>query len=714
MIIKDILDVSFCADQTKFKFIIIFLKLKNLLKDKLLEGISGGRLSSNRLASVLLDVVSKGQFFSASRRELAAYLVSNSVHKKLIGENIETPTVENVNFLDFRFLGLTLGGIKKYPVRNDSLKYGLSFLKDSKPVNCIFVGANGVGKTSIYSALEYAGMGKINSALMRGYEREIGQTTDKFKDIEENQSVFLRHSGTDTKDVSLCLFTKKKEIRLEGADFFKHSGKPEITEAFYCSDYDVRELETNKDYTKFMLKQIGLNHFYQALQLLYYLGVYVRNEQKQAEKSIWEESPEIISEPIWRLKLGIALKHSKIKGTFDTKDETLLLLKNVIEKNQDFHLIKNYTELAIKSIKDEKAMYNEKDWFSTGVIGLYQDLLCLLENFQKNNYSFENSTKKYNLLQDLDKFISFRILLISQINQLKKELKNNKDNKIIEDIATTHKSLIGNNESEGLFATETEAKQFENEYYELITYLEDFLKNIFQKWEGKIKSFIETLLSDYFDIDNDKLVVNLEISHSKGVLELIDGVTNEMEHIDIHQFVKFDVNIMTARGNLTSDKRFPIKPRQYLNTFRFKLFCVAVKIALGCVVKEIYAINYPFIIDDIFDSSDFNNRLQLKQFVESIIKCHDELLKDNKYSMQLIFFTQDDLIANQINKGLMASKGEQNVKFGRIYDYHETNDSDIKPLVALRSDNVLKTDNSQSRSNNDRINKYISLEDDVI
>lgn len=693
--------------------------MKNLLEDKLLEGICGGTLSGNRLASALLDIVNKGQFFSASRRELAAYLVSSSMHEKLIGENIKTPIVENVNFSDFRFLGLTLAGIKKYPVRNDSLNYGLSFLKDGKPVNSIFVGANGVGKTSIYSALEYVGMRKINSALMRGYEREIGQTADKFKDVEEDQSVFLRHSETENKDVSLCLFTKNKVIRLEGEDFFKQSGKPEITEAFYCSDYDVRELETNKDYTKFMLRQIGLNHFYQALQLLYYLGVYVRNEQKYAEKSIWQEGPEIMSEPIWRLKLGIALKHSRRRVPFNTKDENLLLLKSVIEKNQDFHLIKNYTELTVKAIKDEKAMYNEKDWFSVGVIEQYQDLLRLLDDFQKNNYSFEDSSKKYSLLQNIDKFISFRKLLISQINQLKNELNENNYKKIIEEIVTTHKSLIGNDESEGLFETETEAKQFEKEYYELITYLEDYLKNIFQKWEGKIKSSIETLLSDYFDIDNDKLVVNLEINHSKGVLELIDGVTDEMEYIDIHRFVKFDVNIMTACGNLTSEKRIPITPRQYLNTFRFKLFCVAVKIALGCVVKETYAINYPFIIDDVFDSSDFDSRLRLKQFVENIIKCHDGLLEDNKYAMQLIFFTQDDLIANQISKGLIASKGEVNVKFGRIYDYREANDSseakdsDIKSLAAFKGDDILETDKLQSSNKNDKNNKYISLEDNV-
>lgn len=693
--------------------------MKNILEDKLLEGICGGALNGNRLAFALLDIVRNGKFFSASRRELAAYFVSASKHEKFTGENIKNPIIENANFSDLRFLYVTFAGIKKYPVREDALKYGLSFLKDSEPVNSIFIGANGVGKTSIYSALEYAGMRKINSALMRGYERKIGQPVDKLKDLEEDQSAFFIHSGRELKDISICLFTKCKEIRLEGEDLLKKSGKPEITEAFYCSDYDVRELETNKDYTRFMLRQIGLNHFYQALQLLYYLGVYVRSEQKKAEESIWQENQGSISEPIWRLKLGIAIGHL---NNIEIKDLDLLSLRNVIAQNDSFQLVKNTLESTISSLNEERSkFYNEKakgkkreDWFTIGVIEQYDKLTNLLIDFRNKKFFFEDS-KKNDLLQNIDTFINFRNKLILEINELKFSLDKNGDARLnlIDKIVTELKSLTGNENPKGLFESEIEATQFEKEYHELKTYLEDCLKNIFQKWKSKIESSIESLLSDYFDIDNDKLVVNLEINYSKGVLELIDRVTDEMGYMDIHQFVKFDVNIMTACGNLTSDKRFPVKPRQYLNTFKFKLFCVAIKIALGCVVKETYDINYPFIIDDVFDSSDFDSRLQLKQFVENIIKCHDELLKYNKYAMQLLFFTQDDLIANQLYKGLIASKGEKNVKIGRIYDYHDAKDSDIELLLVYKRDNIFKTKELQICDNKDIDNKYISLEDKI-
>lgn len=685
-----------------------FYKLKNLLENKLTEGLlHGGVLNGSRLASMLLNIVSNGRLFNVSRRELAAELTSSPMPKIFIEENNKAEKSGIVHFSDLRFLGVSLAGIKKYPVRSDSLKYGLSFSRDGVPVHNIFVGANGVGKTSIYSALEYAGMGKINSALARGYAIKIGDAA-KYKNLEEDQSAFLIHSGTERKDVSLSLFTTDKDIILEGEDLFNHSEKQEITEAFYCSDYDVRELETSKDYTRFMLKQIGLDHFYYALQLLYYLGVYVKSEQKKSEDSIWHERK---NWPIWRLMLKIALGYSKKSISFDMKNDSLLFLKNVIDKNQDFNLIKNSTEQFIKSIKDEMGMYRENDWFSTGVYEQYNNLLKLLVDFQNKGYSFEDS-KKNDLLQGIDKFANFRKLLIARINQLKNSLNDNPEERLSLIKRFAQNSLIENEEDEkpkGLFESETATEQFEKEYYALITYFEEYLETTLLEWTKKIDSSMDTLLSDYFSIDNDKLAVRLKIESFKGAIDVIDGITKEMEHEDIHPFVRFDVDIMTARGDLTSDQRPPIKPRQYLNTFRFKLLCVAIKIVLVCFVKETYAINYPFIIDDVFDSSDFGNRLQLKQFVENIVKCHDGLLSENKYTLQILFFTQDDLIAHQINKGLIASKGASNVKLGRIYDYHEANISDIKSFAVRYADSNLETSELQSHSRKS-CNKYMSIE----
>lgn len=656
--------------------------MENLLERNLIDGIRGGILSENRLASVLLNMVQSGRIYTASRRELTADLVFSPMSEN---ESDKTKIDKNCSFSDLRFLGVSFAGIKKYPARK--LNFGLSFSnQEGEPISSIFVGENGVGKTSIYSALEYVGMGKINSAQLRGYKRKIGEAADMYRYPTEDQSAFLFHSGTESKDISLCLFTKDTDIILEGDNLLNQSGKPEITEAFYCSDFDVRELETNKDYTRFMLKQIGLNHFYQALQLLYYLGVYVRAEQKKWEKNIWEDNHE--NEPIERLKLGIAIGYLKREITFKEPEKSWEYLKNVIEKDENPTLVKNESKDVISFLSKEQAQFQEEDWFSIGVYNQYESLLTLLRNFQNENYSFDDQ-KKNDLMRGVDSFHHFRELLRKEIEKLKKCLDESKKpeeklhliNEVAQKHIYAHNYLIGNNEqshAEGLFESEEKAKQFEEEYKALVNYLEEYLVKALTEWGEKISSSIKTLLLDYFSIDNDQLEVELKINSSKDGFEMINSLTDEMELEDIYPFVKFNIYVITARGELNSDKRFPINPRQYLNTFRFKLFCVAIKIALGCFVKETYGINYPFIIDDVFDSSDFDSRLQLKQFVEKIVKCHDELLSENKYSIQFLFFTQDDLIANQISKGLIESKGASKVKFERIYDYHEVGKSDIK------------------------------------
>lgn len=661
--------------------------MENILEDKLRREIRNGDLKGNRLASVLLDIVKTGRFFKASRRELAAELVASPMPKNLFDDKEDIREKGIVS--DLRFLAVTLAGIKKFPVRKDSLNFGLLFSKENKPVNTILVGSNGIGKTSVYSALEYAGMRKLNTAAARGYDRKIGQASDKSKNPKEDQSAFLIHAGTDRKDVSLRLFTKDREINLQGEKLFELYGKPEITEAFYCSDFDVRELENKDDYTRFLLRQVGLNHVYHALQLLYYLNIYVEIEKKKFFKdlSMWDIPHKSIPEQIQRLLLGIAIGSHKQK---DIKEKNLdaELMKSVIEKETDTILLKNTLTTSIKSLREEQSQFPKEEWISDGVYTTYQEFLRKLQRFQNPNYS-SNPTKKIEILQDINSFFLFRKDLFSNIEKLDNELKwaENPDMKLklIEKIVTNNgkTKLSGSQEDKytaNLFKSKDEEDTFFREYKQLLDFLENYLAGILNKWRDKLSKSIESLLQNYFDIDNDKLDIRLEINPWTGDYPTTDRLSENMEFEDIHSFVKFNIFVMTSRGNLTENVRYKINPRQYLNTFRFKLFCVALKIALSCFVKETFEINYPIVIDDVFDSSDFDNRLHLKQFIRKVVTCHDDLLPENKYSLQIIFFTQDDLIADQIHKGLISIKGAENVKFGRIYDYHEMRESDKKKL----------------------------------
>ena len=60
-------------------------------------------------------------------------------------------------------------------------------------------------------------------------------------------------------------------------------------------------------------------------------------------------------------------------------------------------------------------------------------------------------------------------------------------------------------------------------------------------------------------------------------------------------------------------------PDIYFNTFRYKLFCLITNLSLAIAVRKKYNINLPLVIDDIFYSSDYNNKLSFSKFLEKII-----------------------------------------------------------------------------------------------
>ncbi len=108
---------------------------------------------------------------------------------------------------------------------------------------------------------------------------------------------------------------------------------------------------------------------------------------------------------------------------------------------------------------------------------------------------------------------------------------------------------------------------------------------------------------------------------------------------------------------LKNDKSQKIRPRYYFNNFRFKLYLVSLKIAIAFYIMKSRKISFPLVFDDIFDSSDFTNRLNSKNFFNNIFKEYHDL-EINNNPLQLIFFTQDDIIAESIYDGVCDLRRE--------------------------------------------------------
>lgn len=184
-----------------------------------------------------------------------------------------------------------------------------------------------------------------------------------------------------------------------------------------------------------------------------------------------------------------------------------------------------------------------------------------------------------------------------------------------------------------IFKTDSSSKDSWIEYAES---LHSFLSKSLQ---ARMRIHFRSLIVPIFE----KLFSNFQDSHD--IVLRLDGL-NVTAGIDLE-------------GNI-------VPPHQYLNTFRMMLFCFALKISLTCCAKQIYKINAPVIVDDIFCSGDFDGRLKLVSFIRDMAHLHKDFCNDE---LQLIFFTQDSLTGDGVYQGLNEFSWDSGLKLSRIVDY---------------------------------------------
>lgn len=158
-------------------------------------------------------------------------------------------------------------------------------------------------------------------------------------------------------------------------------------------------------------------------------------------------------------------------------------------------------------------------------------------------------------------------------------------------------------------------------------------------------------------------------------------ISKDIERTAITYSEPFSVAINITPRDPSAPNAIPernVSPAFYLNNFRQKLFYVAFKAALYLFAREKSGINYPFVVDDIFDSSDFENRDKVKIFMKKLHSC--DTAKDGSPNtalsqpIQVILFTHDDIIAEEAYKGILKSGAP--AKFARIFEHTRLNSND--------------------------------------
>lgn len=542
---------------------------------------------------------------------------------------------------EYLFKSISIKGIKKIPRSDTYMRLNLS--NNEIPVSTIIMGENGVGKSSFYGAMEYIGMGEMNTARIYNQQKEE----------------YIRNIFSITPDVSAVLKTTHSDLSLNIA-----APKSNCFPSFYISEWDIHELGKMPDFGPYIFSQLGVQDFNLLLSLL--IAARDKLSESIVSRNALRDTIQRGSIEIEALKLIIAYKG--IKTTEEIKnlvDDKVYELPKVLANNR---LVNNTEELIShfeEEINTDLAYHHYRnacnvvsDSYVTAAI---EDLKKVVFQHRKTPFWGSKDNIKYKIDQckrRINDFNAFKRSLRDEISYLLDTYTDPLPN-LIEysfnqmTILSKHIQEWQNNLEYNIMKDADDLDKTMCYLEETIGVLETRFNELVSKWKDEIiQPILRSLLAEYLKDENE----TVEILYNENQRSMSAGL------------------VVTKANDLGTETTARINPRAYFNTFRFKMFAISLKVALACCAKSIYNVNWPIVIDDVFNSTDFSNRSRMGDYIERICKTYDKLDKVKDMRFQLIFFTQDDVIGDAVFGGLKAMK--KNAILLRLHDYRCFNKND--------------------------------------
>ncbi len=620
---------------------------------------------------------------------------------------------KNRTIYDYRFKNLQMRNFRKFPhAEKTNFPYGIDFLLKGEPASLILVGGNGTGKTSLFSAMEYTMTRFLSSANLRDisvaeYPHYLAYSNQNF----ENVQVAL-----DT--VKQTLYSDTSHSDLANYDFLR---------CFFCSERDLVEMGKQPSLLEYVTSQVGYGEYLEMKKVLENLYVdykkdfdlskntltdFLEREEELKKARKEKKVIDILAKEKFRLYLkdyngrwlvkqeeGIAYRENYNQALVDMKRNKLAYdlpqveelgdMMDVSEKlNTKKKWVEAYEQVASEFISNFKECARAlpygsylKEWFEEEVKKI--ELLAV-----------SNKDKFVDIYNDkLNRYIGYDF---KQTEQIKNEVIDN----LLAFLFTEKTQDIYQFFQENLFAqNEIDAKVAKLEHEtddkrgkvdqlrsieSILTPLKGFIDALQNEFNTQLrflellyKGFVEKILN-HFSANGEKYILSL----SADKLEIIV----QYEDID-HQVIQKT-------------------PREYLNSFRFKLFNMAVKVAMAMAAMRINKICHPIVFDDVFYSSDFENRSRVEGFIISLFEAYKEFVKPyvGSRDLQVVFLTHDDIIMDAIREGIQSLDHIVAARYGRLFDYREMNQPGDLKIYARR-----ETGLSLSPSTQKEVHKYVNL-----
>lgn len=577
---------------------------------------------------------------------------------------------------DFRFKALTLKGFRKFPYDN---QYGILMSKKDIPCSLILLGGNGVGKSSLYNAIEYVltkdiTESKVRNCTAQNYIKH--NNAEKINDAAERDLKVFTFNKLLTEVSSLEL----NQIN-SSAIFFSEGNILDCGKSIGA--------KTNKQsWNDFFLRSMGYGD---CLLLIDYLTEYINkmtNNLNLVPAAFPETKPEDEKMAIEQelRKIGVQL----IGGLSSTDMAHLQsYLEKVKTENTKLEKIENSVigwDIRYVKLSDGISVVSQSLWdeVMSHIDNLSASVKEILSMIKSKKIQIFVRDKLTDLKTVQDKLKALKGLIPVENNGLNKRSKSRRSSKfqkpkidivsLCTDIKNIYVSLIFQLEElraySSLVVTYDQSDIFKvlNDRFAIYHSLEKQMtkyridENKMKDLEGKIKimtlyrtTLINELANVISSLDKEciefiKVVMSKFFIEPKEKLEIL---FNSSENGTV------DIDIAIYLG----DNEESVSVKNYFNTFRFRLFCVLLRVSIALLLMKKHNINLPLIFDDVFYASDYKNREQLSFFIEKLYEVSEKYIPSNK--LQVIFFTHDELILEIFHQ---AMKSRNDIIYGRLYD----------------------------------------------
>lgn len=573
----------------------------------------------------------------------------------------ETPNASQggtdiVDMKDFRIRNIKFKNFRTFP---SAVKpYGIDFTKNHRdPCSLFLVGRNGTGKSTIFDALEWLYAGKITNAEQRGIN-----SRDETKNYLTYGFGYL--GGISSNEVKLKV--SLNEDGKYGNDWLNTFDiRPLCAPALCCSDLDIERIakyddgEESTSYRHFINCQLG----YEELIIL----------QGKLEGFASELTKK--GDVLLRRRNLADLNSNDINLVRSQMAKTLLSPRWRSEE-QKKKVLKFADIEEVKKIKHASHPESFKKGQPSEFQKIWDDLIANVKLLQDandervgGNYHIQLQILPNVQGEDFQKKVDSQIKKISAIYS--------RFRKAWDDYAQEgDKHYIGLNLTMENLKSDTD---FLDSLGASIPVNDDDIKrySILMQRTGravaKLKMKLDDALTKIVEENNqhenvDNVFANADL---KKIAIFIQNVLNYYKEKNEEFIVEIKSNSFQVTIKVTTEdgREYTTTPRRYLNTFRFRLYAVLLKIALALYYMKSNNCVAPIIIDDVFNASDFENSVSLSIFVSKIYEVYQEVIDSDK-PLQLIILTHDQMMANSFQRGvkMKTAKMMEQIKNGNKAD----------------------------------------------